>query len=136
MTNYDAFFEEYTKIGKLIETRFDQYKETFETKIPRDAYLSSWIYDSGFIDIRWSAHWRYGGYDSGEFYMDTAWLEMSEEEWQKFLNDEKLRQEKVKRNEERAKKAAATRARNEKENRERKRYEELKRKFEKEENNA
>jgi len=131
MTNYDAFFEDYIKISEFIEKRFDQYKETFETNIHMDGRLISWIYDSGFINIRWSAHWSFGGYESGEFSMNTKWLEVSEDDWQNFLNTEKLRQEKVKRNEERAKKAAATRARNEKEKRDRKRYEELKRKFEK-----
>lgn len=125
-----AFFEQYEEISRLIERRFDQYKATFDTNIHMDGNLSSWEYDCGFIEIHWSAYWRYGGHDNGSIDMPLEWFEMSEEEWQKVLDEETRRREKNKLAEERAKKAAATRKRNEKEKREREQLKKLKEKYE------
>lgn len=121
----NEFFTMYEKISQLIETRFDQYTKICSKSQYGD--LSSWIYDCGSIEIYWNAYWIYGGHDSGIFYMPLEWIEMTDEEWTAFLNKFKHEQEKEKRKEERAEKRRKLKQ-------ERAEYEELKRKFETEEN--
>lgn len=130
--NMKDFFNEYHRIDRIIERRYDQYRSAKgET-----GSISSWSYDGygGYEDtdelkIRWSDSWAYGGYDWGYDNFKIAWLELTDKEWDEFL--EKTRKEVIKAAEK--KKKNVERAR---QNAKRKKYEELKSEFEKEENNA
>lgn len=122
----EQFFEKYDEISRLIEKRFDQYKP-LDPDIHMDADLTSWIYECGEIEIIWNAYWNYGGHERGTFYMPLEWIEMSEDEWQTFLEDFKRKQEKEKRRKE-------LQERRQKLKHEREQYEKLKSKFENEEN--
>jgi hypothetical protein len=119
----ETFFEQYVEISDRIETRFNQYTKICDKS--QYGSLTSWIYSDGEIEIHWDAYWRYGGHDGGTFYMKPAWLEMSEEEWQAFLDKLDRKQKAKKKREE-----TAERKRMEKEDKAK--YEELKRKFGKE----